>query len=165
MTNLLAVAAAIAMEIGAPPPIETPAVVPLGSGSFQSSAASGYISAWGTLTGSGFLSCSAPPNGNGSGWMNGSINLTANMPVRGPDGVSGTVPVSGYVSLSGSCQNGAGSVSGSAMVNGYGTLYGRDGKRAGTARLAGTVFINQYVSSQYVWINQYASLTGRFDAD
>jgi hypothetical protein len=45
-------------------------------------------------------------------------------------------------------------------VSGYGTLYGSDGSSAGTIRLDGTVFVNQYVSGSYVWINQYATLSG-----
>lgn len=166
MTSLLA-AAVIALEIGAPLPEETPVVVvpDVSLQSVQEAAASGYVSGFGYLSGSGFLFCSASPNSNGSGWMNGSMNLTADIPVYTPSGISGTIPVSGFISLSGSCQNGAGYVTGSATIGGYGILYGRDGKRAGTTRLSGTVFVNQYVSSQYVWINQYASLTGRFDAD
>lgn len=158
---------AIALEIGAPLPEETPVVIVpdvfLQSG--EPAVASGYVSGSGYLSGSAFLFCSASPNSNGSGWMNGSMNLTANIPVYGPAGISGTIPVAGFISLSGSCQNGAGYVTGSTMISGSGTMYGHDGKRVGTARLSGTVFVNQYVSSQYVWINQHASLTGRFDTD
>jgi hypothetical protein len=54
-------------------------------------------------------------------------------------------------------------VNGSASVYGSGTLYARDGRRAGTVRLDGTVFVNQY-SSGYTYINQYATLSGYFTA-
>ena len=74
----------------------------------------------------------------------------------------GTVPVNGWVHLSGSCQNGGGFANGSASLNGWGTLYGRDGRRAGSVRLDGTVFVNQHVSGQHVFINQYANLSGWF---
>ena len=55
-------------------------------------------------------------------------------------------------------------MSGSASVSGYGTLYTREGKRAGTVQLNGSVFVNQYVSG-FAWINQYANVSGYFTAD
>ena len=55
-------------------------------------------------------------------------------------------------------------MSGSASVSGYGTLYARDGRRAGTVSMNGSVFVNQYVT-QFVWINQYATVSGYFTAD
>jgi hypothetical protein len=167
MTNIMAAAALIASQIGAPLPVSAPAVVvPVAvakeAAPVRAAASSGYVSATGFLSGNGYLQCSAPRGG--SGWMSGSVNLTAQMPVNGPDGAYGTVPVSGYVYLTGSCQNGSGFVSGSASVNGYGTLYTREGKRAGTVQLNGSVFVSQYASG-FVWINQYATVSGYFSAD
>lgn len=167
MNNIMAAAALIASQIGAPLAVETPAVVvPVAAAKAtplpHAAASSRYVSASGTLSGSSYLTCSAPPNG--SGWMNGSVNLTANMSVSGPNGLHGYVPVSGYVFLSGSCQNGSGFVSGSASVNGHGILYSRDGRRAGTVALNGSVFVSQF-ASEFVWINQYATVSGYFTAD
>ena len=169
MTNIMAAAALIASQIGAPLPVNAPAVVvPVAVGKAlpapveRAASSSGYVSASGTLSGSGYMNCSAPRNG--SGWMSGSVNLTAQLYVNGPDGSRGTVPVSGYVFLSGSCQNGSGFATGSASVTGYGTLYGNDGKRAGTVQMNGTVFVNQFVT-QFAWINQYATVSGYFTAD
>ena len=163
MTNMLAVAALIASQIGAPLPADAPAViVPTAAATVvpaaRAAAASGSVSATGNLSGSTSMQCN-------SGWMNGWVNLTAQMQVSGPDGTHGTVPVSGQVHLSGSCQNGSGGfVSGSASVSGYGTMYSREGRRAGTVRLNASVFINQHVS-EFAWINQYATVHGYFTAD
>lgn len=167
MTNILATAALIASQIGAPLPADAPVVVVPVAVARQTApsapiAQSSYVSASGYLSGSAYMSCNAPQNS--SGWMSGTVNLTAQMQVTGPDGARGTVPVSGYAFLSGSCQNGAGFVSGSASVRGVGTMYGRDGRRAGTVSLDGSVFVHQYVSG-FAWINQYATLSGYFSAD
>jgi hypothetical protein len=166
MTNIMAAAALIASQIGAPVPVAAPAVVVPVAVEAASPAprtqASGYVTATGMLSGSGYMQCSAPQNG--SGWMNGSVNLSGQLPVNGPDGVHGSVPVSGYVFLSGSCSNGGGFASGSASVTGYGVLYNREGRRAGTVTLNGSIFVSQYVS-QFAWINQYATVSGFFSAD
>ena len=167
MTNIMAAAALIASQIGAPLPQGVPAVeapVAISAPALAAPAAnvsviSSYVSASGNLSGNGYLHCSAPQNG--SGWMSGSINLSAQMLVNGPDGARGTIPVSGYAYLTGSCQNGAGFVSGSVSVTGYGTLYSREGNRAGTVSLNGSVFVSQYASG-FVWINQYATVSGYF---
>jgi hypothetical protein len=167
--NLLAAAALIASQIGVSLPAEAP-VVPapaaslIGEGmpSRVASLASGPVSASGTLSGSGFMHCNG--GANGSGWMTGSVSLTSRMTVSGPDGVTATVPVSAYVFLSGSCLNGSGFVTGNASVTGSGPLYDRDGRRAGTVDLRGSVFINQHVAG-FAWINQYATVTGYFTAD
>jgi len=167
MTNIMAAAALIASQIGAPLPAGAPAVaVPVAVAkavpAVSAAGSSGYVSATGTLSGSGFMQCNAPRNG--SGWMSGWVNLSSQMSVNGPDGAHGTVPVSGTVYLTGSCQNGSGFVSGSASVSCYGTLYARDGKRAGSVQLNGNVFVNQFVSG-FAWINQYANVSGYFTAD
>lgn len=168
MTNIMAAAALIASQIGTPLPAGAPvATVPVASAKAVATpgpraAASGSVSGTGMLSGSGYMRCNAPQNG--SGWMSGGINLSAQMPIYGPDGAYGTIPVSGYVFLNGSCRNGSGFVSGSAQVTGYGALYARDGRRAGTVRLNGTVFVNQYVS-EFAWINQFTTVTGWFTED
>ncbi|MDP3542852.1 MAG: hypothetical protein Q8T11_10355 [Elusimicrobiota bacterium] len=169
MTNIMAAAALIASQIGAPVAFDAaPVVVPPAKAVVISAApragtlASGYVSASGTVSGSGYLHCSAPQNG--SGWMSGSVNLSGSLPVNGPDGARGSVPVSGHVYLTGSCQNGGGFVSGSAFLQGSGSLYGRDGRLAGTVRLDGSVFISQYASSSFLWVNQFTTLSGYFTA-
>ena len=172
MNELLAAAALMAAGIGAPVPSEAPAVVvpravavaaPRTSVKpFTVKGTSGWVNEQAHFTGSGFMHCSG--GHNGSGWMNGSIHLNTTVYVRTADG-TGSVPMSGFVSLSGSCNNGSGYVSGNASVSGYGTIYGANGRRAGTVRLSGTVFVNQYVSGQHLWLNEYASVSGRYDAD
>lgn len=166
MINILHVAA-IAAQLGTvvPDSVPVPAMprtVPI-TATRRDVVASGPASGNGWVSGSAYMSCTAP-NG-GSGWMNGSVNLTGVIPVSGPDGVSGNIPVSGFAFLGGSCQDGQGFVSGSATVDGWGTLYGRDGKPAGTARVMGTVFINQYAFGSFLYVNQNASVTGSFTAN
>ena len=98
--------------------------------------APGWANGDGWVTGNAFMNCSAPPNG--SGWMNGTAHLSGNIRVHGPEETSGYITVSGFVFLQGSCQNGQGFVSGNTTLNGWGTLYARDGKPAGTARVSGS---------------------------
>ena len=155
-------AVAIAAEIGAGAPaavtpvVSVPVTAPLAPPR-TNAVSSGWASGSGWVMGNAFMNCSAPPNG--SGWMNGNANLNGTIPVNGPDGTSGNISVSGFVWLSGSCSNNQGFVSGSTTLNGWGTLYGRDGKAAGTG------FVNQYVTGSFVFINQYASVSGNFTAN
>ncbi len=162
MTNITAVVALMAAQIGAPLPPETaPVVVPVVSSKLapaRATAVPSYITGSAFLQGSGYLSCSAPRGGSGS--MSGSVDLRASVSVTGPNGESGIIPVSGYAFLNGMCQNGAGFVSGTAWVSGQGYLYGRDGKLAGTLRLNSPVSVNQYASSSFVFVSQYATLSG-----
>jgi hypothetical protein len=170
MNKLLAAAALVAAEIGAPlPEAPVPVVVPAprvravaATPRAEAPVQSGYASGTGWLSGSAHLWCNEAPGGNG-GWMSGSVHLRGDLSVNGPDGTRGTVPVSGFVHLTGSCRDGSGFVSGSAYFDGSGPLY-KDGRRAGVARLSGSVFVHQHANG-FVWINQYASLSGRFDAD
>jgi len=160
-------AAVIAAELGTvlpavtTPEVAVPATLPV-KAPRTAAAASGWANGFGWVTGNASMNCSAPPNG--SGWMNGNANLNGSIPVNGPDGTSGNISVSGFVWLSGSCSNNQGFVSGSSMVDGWGTLYGRDGKPAGTARVSGTVFINEYAFGSFIWINQSVSVSGNFTA-
>ena len=69
MTNMLAAAALIASQMGAPLPADVPAVVvpavtAKAAAPAPRSQASSYVSASGTLSGSGYLHCSAPQNGD-----------------------------------------------------------------------------------------------------
>ncbi len=166
MSNILAAATLIASQMGAPLPADAPVVAPAAISKevpgVRAAAASGYVFASGTLSGSGSLYCS--PTSNDSGWLNGLVYLTAEMPVNAPDGVHGKVLVSGYVFLSGPCRKGAGFVSGSALIAGGAPLYSREGRRAGMVQLRGYVSVNQY-ATPFVSINQHATLNGYFTAD
>lgn len=164
----LARAAVIASELGVSLPAATapelamPATLPV-KAPRADAVSSGWASGNGWVTGNAFMNCSAPPNG--SGWMNGNASLNGNVTVNGPEGTSGNINISGFVWLSGSCQNNQGYVSGSTTLDGWGTLYGRDGKPAGTARVSGTVFINQFIFGSFLFINQNVSVSGNFTAN
>lgn len=150
MKSLLASLALIAGQIGAPLPVPPPAV-----------SVSAPLSADGYVSGSGNISCSGP---RGSGMRSGWITLQGNVNVRTSDGATGTVAVGGSVFVNGSCSNDSGFVNGSGTVSGSSPVYGRDGKYAGRAELSGTVFVNQYASGFYVWVNnQHVSFSGRVD--
>ena len=124
------------------------------------SGASGSVSGYASATGSGSMSCSGGPLG--SGWMNGWINLRADVSVTTDDGASARLPVTGTAFLSGSCRNGSGFVNGNATMNGSGSLY-KAGRYVGTVSLSGNALINQYVTGPFVWITQSVFLSGRYD--
>lgn len=161
-------AATLAAQLGAPIADSalrapaTPPTKPLSAQKDASEAASGPISGYASVSGSGSVNCSG--GANGDGWMSAWVTLRGDVHVSTNDGASGRVPVSGSVHLSGSCRRGSGSVSGNASLSGSGTLY-KNGRPAGRAQMSGSVFISQYVSGSFLWINQSVYLSGHFDAN
>jgi hypothetical protein len=142
------------LNISLPPAPAAPAAAPV----LPLSPHKDYLSGSGTVTGSGPVQCSSM---DGSGQMSGNIWLNGSIPVQA-GALRGNIQVSGSIWLRGTCTNNQGFASGNADLSGSGTIYDQAGKPH-HARISGSAYLSQYVSSSYAWINQSVTFSGAVD--